>query len=1113
MKTTKLIILTLLALVMSIDVVAQPISDTHGVLYSISDDIATVVGYEPTQGAEVGKVDLKIPNTFTVRQKKYYVMGIAKDAFKDNTYLRSVEISSNFFVTDSSQDPFVISGGAFSNCPNLKQVTLPVAVTIEFNAFSDLSSDAELKVTVATVTPRNVIRPITTTKKAIPANWGFYATGFTKLVVCEGISSIGTSAFSRNTSLTSLVLPSSLEPTESIGANAFIGCSNLSSITLNGTDPISVNNNVFESTVIRNATLYVPAGSKDVWSDTDYWKNFKNFKDDYYIDSNGLRYLITDGENGQRIAECVGVAEGFRPQKKVYIPEHNDDVFKLATIYLPNGDSFYVKSIAAHAFENNTTIEELHVAWGVELVYDKAFSGCTNLKKVYVTNDFDSYGDPFIDCGMFDVDIRVGLTTYGLYTTLLLYECNSVKNAIIHEGIVGLSSSFWGCTNLETVIIPYTVEQMNQNAFRDCTSLTDVYFAREDLSDMTLDLVQDPFPLPHNSFKLHLTAENVGKAVASCFQKVRVMQGTTRNKYYWNDFFITADFDGLSYRFQKVENGVDAPEGNPVATLLEPVDKSVTSINIPSSIKCSSENFKVNGIASDAFSVCNQLETVIVNWATPIDVSPDVTVPLAPLGQKLTLIVPNGTSHLYKNHAFWGKYFNISENLVINGDLEGDDNSCFFTMGEPRGDDLHQSITVNNPGVNGSACIQVTTKENPTSIWSTRFYIQLTESLPKGTKFHVSFDCKAENDGSYVTTFYQNEPNQDVNFGGIGRFNFTNNWKHYEGLFTVPDDCDGSTHEGGKYTNDFRTINFNLSDLNNTNPNIFYFDNIVVAREGMIDLVKNGTLEGTNTSCFFAVEKCVFYDDPSDYYTDNSKIVPATIVNGAGKPTDLTHLKGSRGIRAKTVNNVYSWNSQFFIRLPQTLPAGTKYHFSFDYKASRDVEGVAIQTHQEPGEYVHFRGFGELNATTKWRRYSKSGVISDDMSPEDKPMQSIAFQLNEETGEPPIFYFDNIVFEIDADHYTGAVDYYVPVEDKYGDANNDNTVSVTDIAVVVNHILSLANGESFTVAGADANGDGDVTVTDIGVIVDTILGSKNNNDNGNGSNAGARKLEQELEPQ
>lgn len=57
-----------------------------------------------------------------------------------------------------------------------------------------------------------------------------------------------------------------------------------------------------------------------------------------------------------------------------------------------------------------------------------------------------------------------------------------------------------------------------------------------------------------------------------------------------------------------------------------------------------------------------------------------------------------------------------------------------------------------------------------------------------------------------------------------------------------------------------------------------------------------------------------------------------------------------------------------------------------------------------------------------------------------------------------------------------------------GDANGDNEVSVTDIALVVNHILSLAN-ESFYRYGADANGDGQVTVTDIGVIVDKILGT------------------------
>ena len=65
------------------------------------------------------------------------------------------------------------------------------------------------------------------------------------------------------------------------------------------------------------------------------------------------------------------------------------------------------------------------------------------------------------------------------------------------------------------------------------------------------------------------------------------------------------------------------------------------------------------------------------------------------------------------------------------------------------------------------------------------------------------------------------------------------------------------------------------------------------------------------------------------------------------------------------------------------------------------------------------------------------------------------------------------------------------VEIDAGDSNRDGTVSVTDIAFVVNSILAIANEGNFFMAGADANGDGVVTVTDIGVIVDIILGTNN----------------------
>ena len=73
-----------------------------------------------------------------------------------------------------------------------------------------------------------------------------------------------------------------------------------------------------------------------------------------------------------------------------------------------------------------------------------------------------------------------------------------------------------------------------------------------------------------------------------------------------------------------------------------------------------------------------------------------------------------------------------------------------------------------------------------------------------------------------------------------------------------------------------------------------------------------------------------------------------------------------------------------------------------------------------------------------------------------------------------------------------------------GDANGDGTITVTDIAVVVNRILQL-DAEGGYETGLDANRDGQVTVTDIGVIVDTILGTK--------TSANSRKMEQEMEPQ
>jgi hypothetical protein len=70
--------------------------------------------------------------------------------------------------------------------------------------------------------------------------------------------------------------------------------------------------------------------------------------------------------------------------------------------------------------------------------------------------------------------------------------------------------------------------------------------------------------------------------------------------------------------------------------------------------------------------------------------------------------------------------------------------------------------------------------------------------------------------------------------------------------------------------------------------------------------------------------------------------------------------------------------------------------------------------------------------------------------------------------------------------YSSWAQYFAKMEEIVGDLNGDGTVSVSDIQVLVNLILSDAAAEDNP--AADVNGDGTVSVSDIQVVVNRILG-------------------------
>ena len=91
----------------------------------------------------------------------------------------------------------------------------------------------------------------------------------TSITIPNSVTSIGEYAFSGCSGLISVTIPNSVT---SIGSSAFLDCTGLVSVTVFNPTPVVITQNVF--TIRKNATLYVPKGSKSAYEVADYWKEF-----------------------------------------------------------------------------------------------------------------------------------------------------------------------------------------------------------------------------------------------------------------------------------------------------------------------------------------------------------------------------------------------------------------------------------------------------------------------------------------------------------------------------------------------------------------------------------------------------------------------------------------------------------------------------------------------------------------------------------------------------------------------------------------------------------------------------------------------------------------------
>jgi len=139
------------------------------------------------------------------------------------------------------------------------------------------------------------------------------------------------------------------------------------------------------------------------------------------------------------------------------------------------------------------------------------------------------------------------------------------------------------------------------------------------------------------------------------------------------------------------------------------------------------------------------------------------------------------------------------------------------------------------------------------------------------------------------------------------------------------------------------------------------------------------------------------YVSKENYGDASGQLVGSNIVDGAG-------VNGSRGIVVKSAAGAsQDYDAQFWILLPEAVPAGTKMQVKYDYKASKNIS-IDTQAHVAPGDYIHWQMCGTANFTTEWQTLEWEGVTVDAQN----GMQSIAFNLSKDKTEDVTFYFDNI---------------------------------------------------------------------------------------------------------
>ena len=151
------------------------------------------------------------------------------------------------------------------------------------------------------------------------------------------------------------------------------------------------------------------------------------------------------------------------------------------------------------AFYNCTNLTSVTIGNSVTSIGNSAFSGCTSLTRVYITDiaawcniSFGNasanplyYTENLYLNGELVIELVVpdSVTNIGDYA---FYYCTSLTSIVIPDSVTSIGSyAFRNCTSLTSVTIPDSVTSIGNYAFYNCTALEEIYFNATAMNDLS----------------------------------------------------------------------------------------------------------------------------------------------------------------------------------------------------------------------------------------------------------------------------------------------------------------------------------------------------------------------------------------------------------------------------------------------------------------------------------------------------------------------------------------------------------------------------------------------------------------------------------------------------